>query len=77
MQLYIPLNFLGTSYRVIIQSLVNVEDMFILFDEDPEIQDSPDAGKLQVWISQKLTSSLSSFCQIVSYSTYVLSLSFY
>jgi ABC-type transport system involved in Fe-S cluster assembly fused permease/ATPase subunit len=41
LQLYVPLNFLGTSYRMIKQSLVDLENMFDLLKEDPAIKDVP------------------------------------
>ncbi|MGI9414138.1 MAG: ABCB family ABC transporter ATP-binding protein/permease [Hyphomicrobiales bacterium] len=47
-QLYIPLNFLGTVYRDIKQGLIDVEIMFDLLDVEPEIQDRPDAKPLQL-----------------------------
>lgn len=42
-QLAIPLNFLGTSYRMIKSSLVDLENMFSLLDEPLEVQDDPNA----------------------------------
>lgn len=42
-QLYRPLNILGFSYREIKQSLTDLERMFTLLDEAPEVQDAPHA----------------------------------
>ncbi|MGI9406579.1 MAG: ABCB family ABC transporter ATP-binding protein/permease, partial [Hyphomicrobiaceae bacterium] len=47
-QLYMPLNFMGMVYREIKQALVDLETMFGLLDEYPEIRDKPDALKLNV-----------------------------
>ena len=42
-QLYIPLNLLGSVYRNIKQSLIDMDRMFVLLGENREIQDRPDA----------------------------------
>jgi ATP-binding cassette subfamily B protein len=43
LQLYAPLNWLGTSYRMIKTSLVDLENMYELLEEKPEVQDAIDA----------------------------------
>ena len=48
MQITQPLGFLGTVYREIRQSLIDMSDMFDLLDQPAEIIDRPDARALKV-----------------------------
>lgn len=43
-QLYTPLNWFGTYYRMIQTSFIDMENMFELFDEDQEVKDVVNAG---------------------------------
>ena len=47
-QLYIPLNFMGSIYRDINHSLIDMERMFALLDEKPEVVEAPNATPLRI-----------------------------
>jgi ATP-binding cassette subfamily B protein len=47
-QLYVPLNLLGTVYREIMQALIDMEKMFGVLNVPPEIRDKPGATPLRV-----------------------------
>uniref|UniRef100_A0A3P9NZK0 ATP-binding cassette sub-family B member 6 n=1 Tax=Poecilia reticulata TaxID=8081 RepID=A0A3P9NZK0_POERE len=46
-QLYTPLNWFGTYYRMIQNSFIDMESMFKLFEEEEEVKDKVNAGNLQ------------------------------
>ncbi len=48
LQLYMPLNFLGSSYREIKHSLIDMEQMFSLLNEEAEVVDHVEAPELSV-----------------------------
>jgi ATP-binding cassette, subfamily B, heavy metal transporter len=47
-QLYLPLNLMGTLYREIKQAVIDIEMMFGMLARDPEIKDRPGAAPLEV-----------------------------
>src|ERR1700730_1434128 len=48
LQLYQPLNFMGMVYRDIKQAIIDVEAMFVILAQNPEIEDIPGAQPLSV-----------------------------
>ncbi len=48
LQLFIPLNFMGTMYREIKQSLLDIETMMDILEQNPEVADRPGAVPLGV-----------------------------
>jgi ABC-type transport system involved in Fe-S cluster assembly fused permease/ATPase subunit len=48
MQIYRPLNFIGFVYRELRQGLTDIEEMFKLLDQNPEIEDAPNAKPLAI-----------------------------
>jgi len=47
-QLYQPLNFIGTFYREVRQAIVDIERMFSILGQSPEIADRPGAKELVI-----------------------------
>ena len=45
--LYAPLNLLGFAYREIKQTSIDMEKMFVLLDEEPDVADAPNAVALK------------------------------
>lgn len=48
LQLYSPLNFFGTYYRLIQQAFIDMENMLDLLNIEPDVQDSPFAEDLVI-----------------------------
>jgi ATP-binding cassette, subfamily B, heavy metal transporter len=48
LQLYQPLNFMGMVYREIRQAIIDIEAMFSILAQNPEIEDVPGASPLTV-----------------------------
>jgi ABC-type transport system involved in Fe-S cluster assembly fused permease/ATPase subunit len=47
-QLYAPLNYFGTYYRVLQQNMIDLENLFQVFEEHPDVDDLPDARTLSL-----------------------------
>ncbi len=47
-QLSMPLNFMGMIYREVKQATIDIEAMFAIINQSPEIQDRPNASELVV-----------------------------
>ncbi len=50
--LYAPLNILGFAYREIKQTSIDMEKMFVLLDEAPDVADAPGAAALKVGLGE-------------------------
>ena len=48
LQLYQPLNFMGMVYREIKQAIIDIDQMFDVLDQEPEIADLPGAKPLHI-----------------------------
>jgi ATP-binding cassette subfamily B protein len=48
LQLYQPLNFMGMVYREVKQAIIDIDAMFDILDQNPEIRDVPGAPSLKV-----------------------------
>ncbi|GMT21070.1 hypothetical protein PFISCL1PPCAC_12367, partial [Pristionchus fissidentatus] len=48
LQLYAPLNFFGTVYRVIQKAFIDMEQMFDLMAEEVEVKEAPDASEYKL-----------------------------
>lgn len=47
-QLYLPLNWFGTYYRMIQNNFIDMENMFELLDQPKDVSDQPDAPEINV-----------------------------
>ncbi|CAF0928654.1 unnamed protein product [Didymodactylos carnosus] len=47
-QLYVPLNWFGTYYRLIQQAFIDMENMLDILDIQPDVQDRPFAKDIQI-----------------------------
>ena len=57
--LYAPLNILGFAYREIKQTSIDMEKMFVLLDEAPDVADAPDAARAEARARARWRSSTS------------------
>lgn len=48
LQLFVPLNWFGTYYRMIQQAFIDMENMFDLFQQQRQVQDEPFAPDIRV-----------------------------
>jgi len=48
-QVYVPLNSIGDYYKRMQQATIDMENMFDILEEQPDIVDAPDAKALQIF----------------------------
>ena len=58
-QLYKPLNFMGMVYREVKQAIIDIEMMFDILGQNPEIKDEPGARDLSVTQRRRCASRMS------------------